>query len=244
MTQLALDLGHRVALGRDDFLVAQNNAVAVSWIDRWPDWPGPALVLHGPVGCGKSHLAQVWQTTSGATNIGPQALREQSADALIGSAMALLIDGADECLSGDGAAEETLLHIFNMMAERSGSLLLTGQSAPARWPVKLPDLASRLSASQAVEVGPPDDALLGSILIKLFDDRQLRLKGEVVSYILARMERTFGAARDVVERIDKAALENRREITVPLARTVLQDVEESDGSQPGETAEENNGPGS
>ena len=60
MTQLPLDLGHLPALGWDDFLVAPSNQAAVSWLDRWPRWPGHALSLFGPAGSGKTHLAHVF----------------------------------------------------------------------------------------------------------------------------------------------------------------------------------------
>ncbi|MBM3560518.1 MAG: DNA replication protein, partial [Alphaproteobacteria bacterium] len=59
--QLALDLGHRAAFGREDFLVAACNAAAVHWIDLWPGWPAPGLALWGAPASGKSHLAAVWQ---------------------------------------------------------------------------------------------------------------------------------------------------------------------------------------
>ena len=35
--QLILDLPHRTALGRDDFLVGDCNRLAVDFIDRWPE---------------------------------------------------------------------------------------------------------------------------------------------------------------------------------------------------------------
>ena len=55
-----------MAMGREDFLVSPSNADAVAWIDRWPDWPGPALVIVGPPGSGKTHLGQVWRQQAGA----------------------------------------------------------------------------------------------------------------------------------------------------------------------------------
>ncbi len=63
--QLPLDFEHRSALTGDDFLVADCNAAAIAWIDRWPDWPAPGLAIHGPAGCGKSHLVQVYLARSG-----------------------------------------------------------------------------------------------------------------------------------------------------------------------------------
>jgi chromosomal replication initiation ATPase DnaA len=195
--QLALDLGHRPALGREDFLIAPCNEGAVAWIDRWPDWPGPALVIHGPAGCGKTHLAQVWRARAGT--------REDS-----------VIEDADR--PGDDVA---LFHLFNRRAEDGGHLLLTARTPPARWPDRLPDLVSRLAAVPTVEIGPPDDILVTQVLVKLFADRQIEVGAEVVSYLVTHMERSFDAARQLVAAADTAALAAKRAVTVPLVRQVL-----------------------
>jgi len=220
MSQLTLDLGQRAAFGRGDFLVAPSNEMAVAWIDRWPDWPGPALALHGPAGCGKTHLAQVWRAASGAIQIDPGALGIAGLPDVLGTARAVVLDGIDA--SWDGERQEALLHLYNMMVERAGHLLFCAREAPAHWSVVLADLRSRLNAVQAVELGPPDDALIEALLVKLFADRQLKVGREVIAFLLPRMERSFAAARDLVGAIDHAALQARREITVPLARRVLQ----------------------
>ncbi len=224
MAQLTLDLGHRPALDREDFLVAPSNQVAVAWIDRWPDWPGAALALYGPAGSGKTHLAQVWRGASGAAAIGPEELAAAAPPNLLGRGQALLIDGLESGLEGGRVQEEALLHLYNLVLERGGHVLLTGRDAPARWPIGLPDLRSRLAAVQVVELGAPDDALIEAVLVKLFADRQLRVGGDVVRYLLARMERSFATARTLVAALDRAALESRRGITVPLARKVLNEL--------------------
>lgn len=213
--QLALDLPHRPALGRQDFLVAPCNEEAVGWIDLWPDWPGPALVLCGPPASGKSHLAAVWRARAGAVVPDPAALPDAAA---IEAAPHVLLEGADRI-----ADEEALLHLYNRIAERAGSLLLTADAPPSRWPTRLADLASRLRAAPVAGIGRPDDALLGALLVKMFADRQLAPGPELVAFLLPRMERSFAAARALVERLDEAALAQRRTITVPLARAVLQE---------------------
>ncbi len=195
--QLALDLGHRPALEREDFLVSPCNENAVAWIDRWPDWPGPALVIHGPAGCGKTHLARVWRQRSGATK-------------------GAVIENADR--PGDDVA---LFHLYNQHAEQGGHLLLTANTPPARWSGRLPDLVSRLAAAPTVAIGPPDDTLIAQVLVKLFADRQLEVGAEVVSYLVTHMERSFAAARHLVGAADAAALAAKRPITVPLVRDVL-----------------------
>ncbi|MCH7538796.1 MAG: DNA replication protein [Proteobacteria bacterium] len=218
--QLTLDLGHRPALGMDDFLVTPCNREAVAWIDRWPDWPGPALAIHGPPGCGKTHLAHVFRARSAAKLIAPEALGRTEPDGLLGEARVCMLDDAGR-VAGGSVGERALLHLYNVVAERQGHLLLAARKPPGRWPVGLPDLRSRLAAMPAVSVGAPDDELIGALLVKLFADRQLRVGQDVVAFLLTRMERSFDAARRMVAAIDETALAERRNITVPLVRDVL-----------------------
>lgn len=225
--QLPLELPHRAALGREDFLVAPGNEIAVAWIDRWPDWPWPGLALYGPAGSGKSHLACVWQAASGAVAVRAADLAAGEPPELLGRAAACALDDGEAAIAaGDAVCERSLLHLANLLQERGGHLLITGRRPPARWPVQLPDLRSRLAALPALRLGEPDELLVEAVLVKLFADRQLAVPPEVVRYLLARIERSFAAARTVVEAVDRAALAGRREITVPLVRGVLRELKE------------------
>ncbi len=223
--QLPLALEPRPALAREDFLVAPSNEVAVAWIDRWPDWPGPVLALYGPPGCGKTHLCQVWRALSGAVALNAAGLVRAEPPELLGAARACVLDGAEAALGGEAERERRLLHLYNLLRERGGHFLLTGREAPARWPCALPDLRSRLVAAQAVRLAAPDDALMEALLVKLFADRQLRVSTEVVRFVMARMERSFEAARALVAALDRASLADRRALTVPLARRVLEEYD-------------------
>lgn len=220
--QLALDLGHRPALGRDDFLVAPCNAEAVAWLERWPHWPSHALALFGPAGSGKSHLLAAFAQHHGAEAVTVQAadLAPEAVPGVVAAAKVVMVDGLDAL-----AQEAALFHLWNLTKETGRWLLLAGREAPARMPIGLPDLRSRLSATPAVGIGVPDDSLLAALLVKQFADRQLRVGEDVVSYILGRMERSFAAARAVVEALDNASLAERRAITVPLARAVLEGLD-------------------
>src|ERR1700722_16582836 len=130
MAQLPLDLGHRPALGRADFLVAPSNADAVAWLDRWPDWTGPALVLHGPAGGGKTHLAHSFAARSGARLIEPAALALAPPPALLGDAPAAIVDNAE------AAPEAALLHLHNWLGEQGRHLLVIARAAPSYWPIR------------------------------------------------------------------------------------------------------------
>lgn len=214
--QLALDLGHRPALGRGDFLVAPSNAEAVAWIDRWPDWPGPCLVLYGPEGSGKTHLAQVWRARSAAGLIAAGALSSAVDDAMAARAGGWVIEDAEQ------AGDSPLFHLFNAVVENGGFLLLTARRPPARWSGRLPDLLSRLRAAQTVALLPPDDALMAALLVKQFADRQIKVNEDVVAYLVARIERSFAAAGRTVDAIDRAALARKRPVTVPFVRELLE----------------------
>ena len=214
--QLAFDLGHRPALGADDFLVAPCNQDAVAWVDRWPEWPAPALTIHGPKACGKTHLANVWRSRANARFIAVAELTSLSPYDLLGDSNACVVDDVES-----GFDEAALFHLYNAARDMGGHILLTAETSPSAWPLTLNDLRSRLVAAPAVAVGSPADSVLGAVLVKLFADRQLRVEPEILSYILVRMERSFAAAESIVAALDKAALAARRAITIPLARDVL-----------------------
>lgn len=214
-SQIALELPHRTSLSGVDFIVSASNKQAVKMIDRWPDWPHNVLALVGPPSSGKTHLASVWQQASGASILQGEALSPKDFQQLEGKA--LLLEQADQV--GDHAA---LFHLLNWTREEGVSLLLTGSRPPAHWNVELADLSSRLKAVPLAELGQPDDILLGALLGKQFADRQLRVKGAVIDYLLVRMERSCAAASKIAAALDAASLEQGRPITVPLARKVLE----------------------
>ncbi len=216
--QLPLPLGFRPALGREDFLVSSCNAAAVSFIDLWPGWPCPHLVIYGPEGCGKTHLAQVFIKRSGALAL--DVADESILGDLARARRAVVLEGADR-LSGQPGCERFLFHLMNLQKENGSSLLMTADTAPSAWGVRLPDLRSRLLAAQVAGIEAPDDALLEGVFLKLFADRRLDVDADVVQYVLPRMERSFSGVRRLVERLDAAALAKTRRITVPLAREVL-----------------------
>lgn len=222
-SQLALDLPHRAATGRDDFLVSSANEAAVAAVDAWPNWPNPVLVLAGAPGAGKSHLADVWRARSSAKLVDAGQLSREAVPELM-EAGAVVVEDAP----GPALDEVALFHLINLARETGGSILITAKDYPAQWNVGLPDLRSRLNAAQVVALGDPDDALLRGVLVKLFADRQLAVGEPVISYMVTRMERSFDAARSLVAAIDARALAERAEITRSLAARVMHEEFEPD----------------
>tara|TARA_R110002124_G_scaffold64985_2_gene178028 strand:+ start:862274 stop:862972 length:699 start_codon:yes stop_codon:yes gene_type:complete len=219
-TQIPLDLPHRTAYGRDDFLIAPNNQDAAAWVDRWPEWPAPALILYGPAACGKTHLSAVWAQKSEAALLTPEDFIKKDAEEISQIAQHIAISHAD-LMIGDRACEEKLFHLYNIFKETGRSVLLTSRAPASALNFEVPDLASRLRAAPSIAIDAPDDTLLTAVLLKLFRDRQVTINDEVIHYILPRMQRSFSAARDLVNQADKRALAEKRNITIPLIRDIL-----------------------
>ena len=213
--QLPLDLSAEPGHGRDELVVSAANAAAVSLVDSWPVWPSPVIVLAGPAGSGKTHLASIWREMSGA----PVLLHDRiEAMAATGEgAQAFLIDDADSA----GLDEAGLFHLINAVRQTGGTLLLTARRFPGAWGIALPDLASRLKAATTVEIAEPDDLLLSGVIMKLFADRQIAVDAAVITYLARRMERSLAAANAVVDALDRLALSRRARITRHLAAEVL-----------------------
>lgn len=221
--QIPLKFSGRSALGRDDFQIGASNAEAVGWIDRWPQWPAPSLFITGPAASGKSHLAAVWRDQAKAESIKPEMLISRPAEQIAAAGEHLMIDSVDLWI-GTREVETTLFHLYNIFKEEGRSLLLTSRMTPTELDFEIPDLASRLRAAPLAAIKAPDDMLLGSVLIKLFSDRQLQISNDVIKYILPRMERSFAAARDIVDLTDQKALAQKKAISIPLVRDVFTEM--------------------
>ncbi|OCW55857.1 DnaA regulatory inactivator HdaA [Hoeflea olei] len=221
--QLPLEFGHDSASGRDDLIVSDSISAAAGIIDRWPDWPSPVVILAGPTGSGKSHLARIWVDRVGANIVD------------IGAADPMVLEMASrgpvliEDIDRTGFNETALFHLINAVREHGSWLLITTRLWPASWNVRLPDLASRLKAATVVEIAEPDEALLALVMVKLFADRQVVVDDRIIQWLVARMERSLEAARTIVTRIDQLALARGSKITRALAAEVMAEVDAGQG---------------
>ncbi|MEH2469423.1 chromosomal replication initiation ATPase DnaA [Nitrobacteraceae bacterium AZCC 2161] len=214
--QLAFALPHAESLSRDNFLEGPANAEALGLIDRWPDWPNRVMLLVGPEGSGKSHLAAIWAEEAGARSTMAHALTASSVPAALATGALVVED-----LNAGAFDERALFHLLNLAREDEASMLITARVAPVALPIELRDLRSRLRAVPVVNLMPPDDMLFRALIVKFCADRQLSIDETVVSYLASRIERSFAAARQTVELLDAEALRLGRPVTRALAAELL-----------------------
>ena len=218
--QLAFSFAPGASLARADFVVTEANRLALAWLDQASQWPAGRLVLSGPPGSGKTHLAAIFAQEAQAPVLAGRQLSAESLPALLPAHGHAVVEAADQ------AAERPLLHLLNLAAEAGGRVLLTARLPAVSWGVVLPDLRSRLAAAGQVGLGIPDEALLRLVLAKTAADRQLRLAPAVVEWLVARLPRDLGAAAEAVAAIDAAALAAGRPADTRMARLVLAAIDE------------------
>ena len=219
--QLTFDLPVRTSLERGDYFVSDANAFAVARLDAVESWTSHKMALVGPKGSGKTHLAHVWaEATGGAV----MALTDMQAADVVHVNTPLAVEISD---SFEPETENTLFHLHNHMAAVLLPFLMITRAPPARWPLVLPDLKSRMDATELVQIGPPDDALLAAVLVKQFADRQLHVAPSLIAWMTKRMDRSFAEAQRLVAECDAAALAQGRPINRTLAQHILDNAPNS-----------------
>ena len=217
--QLTFRWPHSPSFAREDFLSAPSNFEALAAVDQWPNWASRMLMLVGPEGAGKSHLGAIWARAAGAVCLAGEELDEPSLEACA-KASAVLIEDADQAMG----AEAILFHLINAALQYNAWLLLTSRTGPDTWGLDTPDLLSRLRLAPVVRLAAPDIELTEAVLFKLFSDRQLQVEPHVIAYIALRIERSLGAARELVAMLDNEALTQGRRITRAMASATLREM--------------------
>jgi chromosomal replication initiation ATPase DnaA len=214
--QLAFTLPPVQGLTRADFTVSEANYQALAAIESWRDWPTGRMIVVGPEGSGKTHLAHIWADLAGAAMIPANALEQ--ADIAAASENAVVVE---DCGTMTPAVQEALFHLHNLLAQNAQPLLITALQPPRDWGLTLLDLLSRMQAAPLCRLAEPDDRLLGAVLAKLFADRQVTIPPTLIPYLLLRMDRSLAAARALVEALDSASLARQVPVTRTLAAEVL-----------------------
>ena len=217
--QLAFALPHAESLTRDNFLEGPANEAGLALIDIWPDWPNRIMLLVGPEGSGKSHLAAIWAEDAGARSTAAHALALDDVPGALATGALVIED-----LKPGRFDERAMFHLMNLARQDEAFVLMTTRLSPSAFEVELRDLRSRLRAVPTVSLLPPDDLLFRGLIVKFCADRQLSVDETVVSYLTSRIERSYAAARQAVDLLDTEALRLGRPVTRALAAELLRNA--------------------
>ena len=217
--QLAFALPHAESLTRDNFLEGPANAAGLGLVGSWPEWPNRIMLLVGPEGSGKSHLAAIWAEQAGARSTTAHALTAAAVPGALATGALVVED-----LKSSDFDERALFHLMNLAREDGAFVLVTAREPPSAFQIELRDLRSRLRAAPTLSLLPPDDQLFRALIVKFCADRQLAVDETVVSYLATRIERSYAAVRQAVELLDAEALRLGRPVTRALAAELLRNA--------------------
>jgi chromosomal replication initiation ATPase DnaA len=201
---------------KSDFIVSEANKIAHQIIVNWPNdvWGvhpyERTLILRGPPSSGKSFLAYNWSLPAAAKFIN---INEKLTGEELEAYENFIIEDIDYIQD-----EKTILHNFNILNERRKYLLMTCVNMPD---IKLPDLCSRLKATNSIAISYPDDHLIKILIFKFFSDHFVRIPTPVINYLLQYLPRRFDLLNKILSRINNYSLENKQKITIPLIKKII-----------------------
>ena len=203
------------------FCRSESNDAAWRTGHAWLRSEEPALIICGPAGAGKTHLAHVIAEEIGKRDEGPAVFVSGaifSDD--VAPAPFLIVDGLPP------ASAHAFLEAYETAASKGPRMVFIGRGHPSEWALGLKDLRTRLEAMPRAVLSEPDEALIRSVIAKAFADRQLRVSERIIDYAAARLPRTFAAAHAFVALADRKALEERRKITSRMVQNLLDNLSE------------------
>ncbi|GAA0282846.1 DnaA regulatory inactivator HdaA [Alteraurantiacibacter aestuarii] len=175
-------------------VIGNANAHVAEALAHPQNWPFGTAVLTGPPRSGKSLFGR-WFAQSGSGQV---------------------LDDAHLL------AEDAVFHRWNRAQEDGVPLLIIGGQPP--WTIALPDLKSRLGAALQLEIGVPDDAMAGELLLSLAQEHGLVLGPEAAEYLVPRASRSIEGLENLVKMIDRLSLERKSPPNRSIWRAALEAV--------------------
>lgn len=235
LKQIPFDFAPRTYMGREDFMVAPCNKEAFNMVDSWPNWLAQGLIIYGPKGCGKSHLANLFadkvkifaDKPIKVSFIHASRINLRNVNKIANENQSIVVENLTP-----KANMEALFHLFNLYNTEGRYMLWTAEQAPSRMAFALKDLQSRLNMLPSVEIKEPDDIMLQTLIVKLFNDRQILISPDVLNFIVNNAQRSFEYIGKLVEECDNISLAYQCAINYNVVKMAMDILAQSDNRQP------------
>ena len=198
-----------------DFYVSKNNFNAFKLIESWPQWPSRFINIFGPIGCGKTHLANILLNKINGLIISSQKIDENIINQFK-TKECLIIDDFDNDID-----ENLLYSIINLANQDNKYLIISSPISLKKFKIKLKDLNSRFTSFIEVGIDLPTDDLVKVILTKNFSDKQITISKKNIDYILNNIDRSYEKINLFSSLVDNLSLEKAKPINLKLIKDVL-----------------------
>jgi len=215
MNQLTFKFPFKTNYFEEDFFVSSNNFEAYKLIETWPSWSSRFVNIFGPSGCGKTHLANIFNKKINSFFIKASELNNNIPANL----------KTKECLIIDeyrNNVEEKLFYSILNQSYLSNQYIIINTLKPIQsFQVELNDLKSRFNSFVNIGIDLPTDELIKVIISKNFSDKQVKIEGKILEYIIKNIDRSYEAIFDLIDKLDDFSLSTGRSININLIKKKL-----------------------
>ena len=215
MSQLIFKFPFKTNYFEEDFYVSESNFEAYKLIESWPKWSSRFINIFGPSGCGKTHLANIFRKKISSFLINASDLNNNSLSDI----------KVKECLIVDGYkknVDEKLFYSVLNQSYLSNQYIIINSLQPIQsLRVNLNDLKSRFSSFVNIGIDLPTDELIKVIISKNFSDKQVKIEGNLLEYIIKNIDRSYEAIFDLIDKLDDSSLSTGKSININLIKKAL-----------------------
>ena len=217
--QLYFEMPNKKALGIEDYIITDSNNFAFDLIVKILKGETDFGLISGPPYSGKTHLSKI--LIKNARNYKTLYFDRDYQNILdrLETSDILILENIDKVKHDK--SEQDLFHIINFSKENNKKLLMTSRKPISEIDLNLEDLKSRLNSILEAKIKEPDDQLMKLILIKILNDKQLKINPNVIDFLVSRLERSYESINLFIEKIDMFSLEKSKKITIPLISDLL-----------------------
>ena len=217
--QLYFEMPNKSALGIEDYMITDSNNFAFDLIIKMVKGEINFGLISGPPYSGKTHLSKILvKNTINYKSLYIDRDYQNILDKFESSDI-LILENIDKIKYDK--SEQDLFHIINLVKESNKKLLMTSRKSISEIDLSLEDLKSRLNSILEAKIKEPDDQLIKLLLIKIFNDKQLKINPNIIDFLVSRLERSYESINFFIEKIDKFSLEKGKKITISLINDLL-----------------------